>query len=133
MEYLCVHDNWLSKVTNVKDVFPGCEETLYVPDFLSDITDCFAHRFTLAQLKTLRVKQSFATRDPQYDLQFEIPTLKEYLDVAKNAGQVVGVYPELKNPNFVHGLDIWSGADVMKYERYGFLKQLIFFPKFQLS
>ena len=108
LEYLCLHDNWISDVTNVKEVFPDCEETLYVPDFSSNITDCFAHRFTLAQLKTLKVKQSKSTRDPQYDLQFEIPTLQKYLDTAKNADRVVGIYPELKNPNFVRGLSIWD-------------------------
>ena len=67
-------------------MFPDCEETLYVPDF----------------------KQSRSTRDPQYDLLYEIPTLEEYLDTAKKAKRVVGIYPELKNPIFVRDLSIWN-------------------------
>ena len=89
-------------------MFPDCEETLYVPDFLSNITDCFAHRLTLAEIKTLKVKQSRSTRDSQYDLLYEIPTLEEYLTTVKKAKRVIGIYPELKNPNFVHDLSIWN-------------------------
>ncbi len=107
----CFHDNWLKEHTNVKELFPDCEETLYVPDFGQTFTDCFAHRFTLAQLKTLRVKQTVKTRDSSFDGQLGIVTLAEYLDIIKSANRVVGAYPELKNPVFVKDLDIWKNSE----------------------
>ena len=95
----------------------GCEETLYIPDRDYYITDCFTHNFTLVEIKTLGVKQAFNTRDPQYDYKLKIPTLQEFLDLAKNASRVVGVYPELKNPIFVNGLDIWNATNGYRYEQ----------------
>lgn len=64
----------------------------------------FASDFTLAELKTLRAIQPLADRDPQYNGQFQIPTLVEVLDLAKaegaKAGRTVGVYPETKHPTY---------------------------------
>ena len=95
----------------------GCGETLYIPDRGFNVTDCFVHNFTLAEIKTLRVRQRFdTTRDTQYDYQFGLSTLQEFLDLASNADRVVGVYPELKNPMFVNGLDIWNETNETGYE-----------------
>ena len=97
----------------------GCEETLYIPDRGFNVTDCFVHNFTWTEIKTLRVRQRFdTTRDTQYDYQFGLSTLQEFLDLASNADRFVGVYPELKNPMFVNGLDIWNETNGTGYEIY---------------
>ena len=67
-------------------------------------TGWFATDFTLAQIKTLRAVQPFADRDQSSNGKFQIPTLREVLDVAKTegakVGRVVGVYPETKHPTY---------------------------------
>ena len=67
-------------------------------------TGWFATDFTLAEIKTLRAKQAVATRDQSFNGKYQIPTLREVLDVAKSegakVGRVVGVYPETKHPTY---------------------------------
>lgn len=46
----------------------------------------FATDFTLAELKTLRAIQPLAERDQSYNGKFQIPTLREVLDLAKTEG-----------------------------------------------
>ena len=64
----------------------------------------FVSDFTLAEIKTLRAIQPLSDRDQSFNGKFQIPTLEEVLDLAKNegtkAGRTVGVYPETKHPTF---------------------------------
>ncbi|KQO14215.1 glycerophosphodiester phosphodiesterase [Acidovorax sp. Leaf78] len=64
----------------------------------------FVSDFTLAEIKTLRAIQPLSDRDPSFNGKFQIPTLEEVLDLAKNegtkAGRTVGVYPETKHPTY---------------------------------
>ena len=67
-------------------------------------TGWFATDFTLAELRTLRAKQPNAARDKSFDGQFQIPTFREILDLAKSesarTGRTIGVYPETKHPTY---------------------------------
>ncbi|WP_157268195.1 glycerophosphodiester phosphodiesterase [Azohydromonas aeria] len=78
-------------------------------------TAYFASDFTLAELKTLRAKQSRAGRPTQFDGQYAIPTLDEVIALAKSrgaaAGRTVGIYPEIKHSTFHAGL---FGANVFE-------------------
>jgi glycerophosphoryl diester phosphodiesterase len=69
-----------------------------------DTTDWFASDFTLAEIKTLRAKQSMPDRDQSKNGQFSIPTLQEVIDLAKaesvRTGRTIGIYPETKHPTF---------------------------------
>ena len=64
----------------------------------------FATDFTLAELKTLRAIQPLAERDQSFNGQFQIPTFREVLDLAKTegakVGRTIGVYPETKHPTY---------------------------------
>ena len=67
-------------------------------------TGWFATDFTLAEIKTLRAVQPLSERDQSHNGKYQIPTLREVLDVAKTEGakvaRVVGVYPETKHPTY---------------------------------
>jgi len=67
-------------------------------------TGWFATDFTLAELRTLRAKQPNAARDKSFDGQFQIPTFREILNLAKTesarTGRTIGVYPETKHPTY---------------------------------
>jgi glycerophosphoryl diester phosphodiesterase len=67
-------------------------------------TGWFATDFTLAELRTLRAKQPNAARDKSFDGQFQIPTFREILNLAKEesarTGRTIGVYPETKHPSY---------------------------------
>ena len=80
-------------------------------------TGWFTEDFTLAELKTLRaVERLPAVRQHNtiYNGRYEVPTLQEYLDLAKRlSGELhrqVGVYIETKHPTFFRAL----GFDVDK-------------------
>ena len=67
-------------------------------------TGWFAGDFTLAEIKTLRALQPLSDRNQSFNGKYQIPTLREVLDVAKTegtkVGRVVGVYPETKHPTY---------------------------------
>lgn len=67
-------------------------------------TGWFATDFTLAEIKTLRAIQPLSDRDPSFNGQYQIPTLREVLDLAKTegakVGRTIGVYPETKHPTY---------------------------------
>ena len=103
---VCIHESWLSHVTDAAEKFPDRLTTYTVSGFQEPIEDYFSVDLTLEELKTLRVKQRFDFRDHSFDGQFAIPTLEEYITVAKNAPRPVGIYPEIKDPDWVNNLPL---------------------------
>lgn len=67
-------------------------------------TGWFVTDFTLAELRTLRAKQPNPARDKSFDGQFQIPTFREILELARSesvrTGRTIGVYPETKHPTY---------------------------------
>ncbi|OGS58386.1 MAG: glycerophosphodiester phosphodiesterase, partial [Erythrobacter sp. RIFCSPHIGHO2_12_FULL_63_10] len=68
----------------------------------------FAEDFTLAEIRTLRVKERIAAIRPanaRFNDLYQVPTFDEIIDLlrAKEAetGRRIGLYPELKHPNFL--------------------------------
>ncbi|MEM1051072.1 MAG: glycerophosphodiester phosphodiesterase family protein [Pseudomonadota bacterium] len=76
----------------------------------------FAEDFTLAELRTLRAKERVPSSRPanvRFDGLYQVPTLEEVVKLvrAKEAetGRKIGLYPEIKTPNFlleVEGIDM---------------------------
>ena len=67
----------------------------------------FTEDFTLAELKTLRAKERLPLLrrgNTKFDGQFEVPTLREVIALAKSAsaktGRTIGIYPETKHPTY---------------------------------
>jgi len=75
------------------------------------VTDIFTVDLSLEELKTIRVRQKYSFRDHSFDDMYQIPTLEEYIRVAKSADRKVGIYPELKSPEWVNSLDIIRDAN----------------------
>ncbi len=91
------HDIYLSTTTNVANhpEFADRKRTI------GDHTDWFAMDFTLAELKTLRVRQAFKGRDKSFDDQLDIVTLDEIRALVldyKAKGNTVGLHIEMKRP-----------------------------------
>uniref|UniRef100_J3MMQ8 glycerophosphodiester phosphodiesterase n=1 Tax=Oryza brachyantha TaxID=4533 RepID=J3MMQ8_ORYBR len=111
---VCFHDTTLDDTTDVADhpEFAGRRRTLEVQ--WANLTGFFITDFTLAELKTLRVKQRYAFRDRSHNGESRIITFDEFIDIAVSAERVVGIDPEMKNPVFVNKQVRW--ADGKKFE-----------------
>jgi len=76
--------------------------------------DWFACDFTSAELKTLRARSPNHPAAQVYDGLFHIATFQEILDLidlkANEAGYVVAVYPETKNPSY--HLNLWKSGKI---------------------
>ena len=107
------HEPMLGGTTDVAIKFPDRKTTKVVDGVSTE--DWFASDFTLAEIKTLRAKQSRAGRSTAYDGLYEIPTLAEVIHLAltegAKAGRNVGIYPEIKHSTFHKGL---FGANVFE-------------------
>jgi len=93
---VCLHDEFLSTVTNVETIEKFADRKKIVNGRL----DWFTTDFTLLELKELRLDQERSYRDQSYNGQFQIPSLQEYIDVAKRANRTIGIYPETKKPDW---------------------------------
>ncbi|WP_406828958.1 glycerophosphodiester phosphodiesterase [Microbulbifer sp. ARAS458-1] len=111
---IVMHDIYLDKVTNIRDVFPQRARQdghFYVIDF------------TLEELKRLEVtgpflsgmgqtRPQFQGRFPLWQSHFQLATFAEELELIRGLNQSlgynVGIYPEIKKPWFHHreGKDI---------------------------
>jgi len=105
-EFIAMHDLTLEGTTNVMDFphFASRVSTFNIEG--EDISGIYAINFTLAEIKTLRIRQRFASdgRSTAYDWLFQIPTLHEIIDWQVQShtanGRLVGIMPELKHPDW---------------------------------
>ena len=108
------HEPMLDDTTDVATKFDASRKTTRLVDGVST-TAYFASDFTLAEIKTLRARQSRAGRSGAYDGLYEIPTLAEVISLSQTegakAGRTVGIYPEIKHSTFHKGL---FGANVFE-------------------
>lgn len=90
-------------------------------------TGWFTEDFTLTELRTLRATERLPLLRPanrRYNGQFEIPTLREIIALAKaasvNAGRPIGIYPETKHPSYFAALGLpLEGALVAELKAAG--------------
>ncbi|HEY9801453.1 MAG TPA: glycerophosphodiester phosphodiesterase [Leptolyngbyaceae cyanobacterium] len=109
-------DGTLNTTDTSTDVYQRPEfsdrKTTKVIDGVS-ITGWFTEDFTLAELKTLRAIERIPAIRPQntqYNGLFEIPTLQEIIDLAKQQsallGRTIGIYPETKHPTYFDSIGL---------------------------
>ena len=74
------------------------------------LTGWYAEDFTLAEIKTLRAVERLPFRDQSFNGQFEIPTLQEVIDLAKQksieTGREIGIIPETKHPSYFKSIGL---------------------------
>ena len=108
------HEPMLDDTTDVATKFDASRKTTKLVDGVST-TAYFASDFTLAEIRTLRAKQSRSTRSGAFDGLYEIPTLAEVIALAQTegakVGRSVGIYPEIKHSTFHKDL---FGANVFE-------------------
>lgn len=119
---ICRHDLYLSTTTDVAahPEFADRRRTFAGRD------EWFAFDFTLAEIKTLRTRQSFPGRSRADDGRFEVPTLEEVLALVertrRQTGRAVGMHIEIKHPAAHHAAGLDSSRlvlDVLARARVG--------------
>lgn len=72
-----------------------------------EVAGWFSDDFTLKEIRTLRAKERYPEirqANTEWDGQFAIPTLQDVIDLVRayteKTGKDVGIYPELKTPNY---------------------------------
>ena len=75
------------------------------------VTGWFTEDFSLAELRTLRVRERLPQlRGTAHDGEAQIPTLEEIIALAKAAtartGRTIGIYPETKHPSYFRKLGL---------------------------
>ena len=109
---VCRHESWLNESTNIwENTTLRAKQKTYNVTGYKTVNDIFTVDLTLEELKTIRVKQKYSFRDQNFNYKFQIPTLEEYIQVAKSAGRSVGIYPEVKHPEWVNTLEILRKAN----------------------
>jgi glycerophosphoryl diester phosphodiesterase len=101
------HENEISSTTDVADrpEFADRQTTKVIDG--NEVTGWFTEDFTLAELKTLRARErlpDLRVDNTAFDGLFEIPTLQEVIDLARQAE--VGIYPETKHPTYFDSIGL---------------------------
>ncbi len=126
-QLIVLHDITLDRTTNVAEQFPNR---------IRDDGRFYAIDFTLDEIRQLKASegfeiengvkvQSFANRFPMGASSFSVPTLAEEIELIqgmnKSTGTDIGIYPEVKSPEFHReaGKDI-STAVVKMLKAYGY-------------
>jgi glycerophosphoryl diester phosphodiesterase len=122
------HENELSGTTDVASR-PEFEDRKRTKDIEGTmVSGWFAEDFTLAELRTLRVKERLPAIRPanaRFDGLYQIPTFAEIVTLvrAKQAetGRTIGLYPELKHPTLLLEQAGIDSVDLLVRElkRYG--------------
>ena len=110
------HENELSDTTDVasREEFEDRRRDKTIDG--QRVAGWFVEDFTLAELRTLRTKERIPNIRPanaRYDGLYQVPTLEEVVSLVRakesEMGRRIGLYPELKHPNFLlqeAGIDI---------------------------
>jgi glycerophosphoryl diester phosphodiesterase len=102
------HENELSDTTDVasREEFEDRRRDKMIDG--QRVAGWFAEDFTVAELRTLRVKErlpSIRPNNARFNGLYQVPTLEEIVMLvrAKEAetGRTIGLYPEIKHPNFL--------------------------------
>ncbi|KFE60890.1 glycerophosphodiester phosphodiesterase [Hyalangium minutum] len=107
------HENEIGGTTNVSTIakFESYKKTKTIDGV--QITGWFTEDFTLAELKELRARERIPDIRPgnmQYNDQFEIPTLTEVIELAKelsdSTGRTIHITPETKHPTYFQSINL---------------------------
>lgn len=109
-ELVARHENEIGRSTDVAQKFPDRKTKKSIDG--AEVEGWFTEDFTLAELKTLRVKASadFPFRSQAWNGIYQILTFQEVIDIARTKGEavgrVIGVYPETKHPTYFRSIGL---------------------------
>ncbi len=115
------HENEIGRTTNVstKEEFASRYTTKVIDG--KEITGWFVEDFTYNELKTLRSKERNTELRPSnrdYDNEFAILSFEELLKLIQRleqrTGRVIGIYPELKHPNYFKSIGLPQQETLLK-------------------
>lgn len=117
------HDRFLSSSTDVADHLEFLNRKIRKPGYAE--ADWFVEDFTLAEIRTLRARQPRKGRSDQWDDLFSIASFEEVLQLVKDhserTGHPIGVYAEVKSPDFFRGLRLDPVPPLLAgLKKYGF-------------
>lgn len=137
-ELVARHENEISTTTDVAShpEFAARRTTKTIDG--TPATGWFTEDFTLAELKTLRAKERLPLlRGTRYDGKFEVPTLREILDlVGEKRDRRIGVYPETKHPSYFDGIGLSLEEPLVKALDQAGLRErddLVFIQSFEVA
>ncbi len=137
------HENVLDETTDVstRPEFASRRATKVLDGFT--ITGWWSEDFTLAEIKTLRVKERIPTVRPgnaRLDGQLQVPTLQEVIDLAKGlekvTGRKIGIYPETKHPTYFDSLGLSLEEPlvaILKKNGYEGKRDRVFIQSFEIA
>ena len=107
------HENEISETTDIASHPEFADRRVEKSIDRRPVTGWFVEDFTLAELKTLRVRERIPDVRPAnaaYDGQFRVPTLQEVIDLARarsaGLGRSIGIYPEIKHPTYFRSINM---------------------------
>lgn len=115
------HENEISETTDVAEhpEFADRRTTKTIDGH--EITGWFAEDFTLAELRTLRVRERLPQIRPantRFDGLYSVPTLAEIIALVKakeaETGRRIGLYPEIKHPSFLAAQGFDTGSILLE-------------------
>jgi glycerophosphoryl diester phosphodiesterase len=101
------HENEISGTTDVGDHPELADRRATKTIDGVQLTGWFTEDLTLAELRTLRVRERIPDLRPDntaFDGRYQVPTFQEVVDLAKRAG--VGIYPETKHPTYFDSIGL---------------------------
>ena len=129
--FICLHDIHLESTTDVEAKFPHRKR----PD-----GRWYAADFTLDEIRELAVHERLDNRFPRDHAGFQIPTLREMIELVQGLNQTlgknVGIYPELKAPSFhaKEGLPMERAiVDVLRSYGYDMADAAVFVQCFEME
>ena len=134
------HENEISTTTDVanRPEFAN-RKTTKVVDGIS-YTGWFTEDFTLAEIKSLKAKQNFSFRDQSFNGLYEVPTLQEIIDLAKQksleTGRTIGIYPETKHPTYFDSIGLSMEEPlvaILKANNYDRKNSPVFIQSFEVG
>ncbi len=125
------HENEIGGTTNVAKhgEFAARKTTKTIDG--KPVEGWFSEDFTLAEIKTLRVRErlpQLRTGNTRFDEQFEIPTFDEILSLVRALERMrgpgtprIGVYPETKHPSYFRSIELpLEGTLLRTLKRWGY-------------
>lgn len=134
------HENNITETTDVanRPEFADRKTTKTIDG--EQVTGWFTEDFTLAEIKTLRAKERLPFRNHTYDGQFQVPTLQEVIDLAKQksaeTGRTIGIYPETKHPTYFDSINLSLEeplVDILKKNGYTSENSPVFIQSFEVE